>query len=134
MKKSEFRQMIREILHEELAANKKALKEAIGTTANEIINRYDNNVADHIAELEHEKAFADAAYFEEEWYTLTDVKITPDYYMLIMDKPVDAADVELIISYAFDTPVDVADAMSEGGIVQDSESNEIYIERWVIEG
>lgn len=134
MKKSELRQMIREVLREELAAHKKALKEAIGTTANEIINRYDNNVADHIAELEHEKAFADAAYFEEEWYTLTDVKINPDYYILIMDKPVDDADVELIISYAFDADIDVADAMSDGGIVQDSESNEIYVERWVIEG
>jgi hypothetical protein len=134
MKKSELRQMIREVLREELAVHKKALKEAIGTTANEIINRYDNNVADHIAELEHEKAFADAAYFEEEWYTLTDVKINPDYYILIMDKPVDDADVELIISYAFDAAIDVADAMSDGGIVQDSESNEIYVERWVIEG
>ena len=39
-----------------------------------------------------------------------------------------------IIYYAFDAAIDVADAMSDGGIVQDSESNEIYVERWVIEG
>jgi hypothetical protein len=53
--------------------------------------------------------------------------------MLIMDKPVKDSDVELIISYAFDVLVDVADAMSEGGIVQDASSNEIYVERWVVE-
>jgi hypothetical protein len=134
MKKSELRQMIREVLKEELSATReKALKESTVPAASAIIQRYDNNVTDHIVELEHERAFADAAYFEEEWYELKDVTVDPDYYMLIMDKPVKDSDVELIISYAFDVLVDVADAMSEGGIVQDASSNEIYVERWVVE-
>lgn len=119
-------------LHEELI-HQKALKESKSETAQEIIDCYDNNVADHIIELEHEKAFADAEWYEEEWYKLLNVKIDPNYYTLIMDKPVEFKDIELIISYAFNTLVNVPDAMSEGGIVQDNEDTELYIERWVID-
>lgn len=134
MKKSELRQMIREMLKEELSKSKK-LKEAAPTTASEIINRYDRNVADHILELEHEEAFDDAEWFEDEWYTLNKVDVQPDYYTLVMDRPVESiVDAELIINYAFDRmTTDIYDAMSDGGIVQDEGSNEIYIERWVVE-
>lgn len=93
-------------------------------------------MADHIVELEHEKAFTDAEWFEDGWYIMTDVKVTPDYFMLIMDRPVESdTDAEAIISYAFG-PARVAnfyEAMSEGGVVTDPTSNEIYVEHWVIE-
>lgn len=150
MTKGELKQMIREILHEELASSKhiieatgtrtkvkRSLKEAAGTTTREIIKRYNNNVADHILELEHEKAFADAEWFEDEWYMLEDVKIDPDYYILVLDRPVESLqDAEAIINYAFGPAANIAnfmDAVSEGGVVQDETSTELYVERWVIE-
>lgn len=147
--KSELKEMIREALREELAKTKRPLKEAVPTTASAIINRYNNNVADHILELEHEKAFNDAEWYEDEWYVLENVKVDPDYFMLIMDRPVESdIDAEAIINYALGDIVsaklhgydysesgintDFDYACSEGGIVTDPESNEIYVERWVI--
>ena len=134
--KSELKEMIRKALREELAKAKRPLKEAVApTTASAIINRYNDNVADHILELEHENAFADAEWFEDEWYVLESVKVEPDYFVLVMDRPVESIrDAEAIISYAF-SPANIAnieDAMSDGGVVQDETSNELYIERWVI--
>lgn len=135
MKKSELREMIREVLKEELSKAKKSLTEAILRSASDIISHYDSNVADHILELEHEKAFSDAEWFEDEWYTLVDVRIQPDYYTLIMDRPVESIqDAELIINYAFDNiTTNFDEAMSDGGIVHDADSNEIYVERWVVD-
>ena len=133
--KSELKEMIREALREELAKNNKVLKEAAPTTASAIINRYNNNVADHILELEHEKAFNDVEWFEDEWYALENVKVDPDYFVLVMDRPVESIqDAEAIISYAFSPAniVNIEEAMSEGGVVQDETSNELYVERWVI--
>ena len=133
--KSELKEMIREALREELAKSKRPLKEAAPTTASAIINRYNDNVADHILELEHEKAFNDAEWFEDEWYVLENVKVASDYFVLVMDRPVETIqDAEAIISYAF-SPANIAnieDAMSDGGVVQDETSNELYVERWVI--
>ena len=114
---------------------KNPLKEAAPTTASAIIRRYEDNLADHILELEHEMAFADAEWFEDEWYTLENVKVDPDYFILVMDRPVESIqDAEAIISYAFSPAniVNIEEAMSEGGVVQDETSNELYIERWVI--
>ena len=133
--KSELKEMIHEALREELSRAKRPLKEAAPTTASEIINRYNDNVADHIIELEHEKAFNDAEWFEYEWYVLENVKVDPDYFVLVMDRPVESIqDAEAIISYAFSPAniVNIEEAMSEGGVVQDSTSNELYIERWVV--
>jgi hypothetical protein len=134
--KSELKEMIRGVLREELSRSKRTLKEAAPTTASAIINRYNDNVADHILELEHEKAFNDAEWFENEWYILENVKVDPDYFILVMDRPVETIqDAEAIISYAFSPAniVNIKEAMSEGGVVQDESSNELYIERWVIE-
>ena len=132
--KSELKEMIREALREELSKTKRPLKEAAPTTASAIINRYNDNVADHILELEHEKAFSDAEWFEDEWYTLEDVRVNPDYYVLIMDRPVESIqDAEAIINYAFGFINNTDEAFSEGGIVQDEGSNEIYVETWVVE-
>ena len=133
--KSELKEMIREALREELAKTKRSLKEAAPTTASAIINRYNNNVADHILELEHEKAFNDAEWFEDAWYVLENVKVDPDYFVLVMDRPVESIqDAEAIISYAFSPAniVNIEEAMSEGGVVQDETSNELYVERWVV--
>lgn len=110
------------------------LTEAVTKTASEIICRYEDNVADHIVELEHEKAFADAEWFEDEWYILEDVKVNPDYYILVMDRPVESLqDAEAIINYAFGFINNTDEAFSEGGIVQDEGSNELYVEAWVVE-
>ena len=111
-----------------------SLTEAAAKTTREIIRRYEDNVADHIVELEHEKAFYDAEWFEDEWYILEDVKINPDYYVLVMDRPVESIqDAEAIINYAFGFINNTDEAFSEGGIVQDEGSNELYVETWVVE-
>ena len=133
--KSELKEMIREALREELSKSRKRLKESAPMNANEIIRRYESNVAYHIRELEDENEFNDAEWFEDEWYVLTDVKVAPDYFTLIMDRPVETIfDTEAIINYAFGPKNigNIEDAMSEGGVVQDPSSNEIYVERWVI--
>ena len=133
--KSELMEMIREALREELARTKQPLKEAIPTTTRAIINRYDNNVADHISELEHEKAFNDAEWFEDEWYALENVEVYPDHFVLMMDRPVESIqDAEAIISYAFSPAniVNIEEAMSEGGVVYDEDDNQIYVEHWVV--
>ena len=134
--KTELKQLIREALHEELSKTRR-LKEAVsaGRTRDSIMRTYENNIADHIVELEHEKAWADAEWYEDGWYTLEDVRVDPNYYMLIMDRPVESdQDAEMIINYAFDNMlVHIDDAMSEGGIVQDETSNELYVERWVVD-
>ena len=134
--KTELMEMIREALREELSRAKRPLKEAAPTTTSAIINRYNNNVADHIRELEHEKAFNDAEWFEDEWYALENVEVYSDYFVLVMDRPIESIqDAEAIISYAFNPAniVNIKKAMSEGGVVQDETSNEIYVERWVVE-
>jgi hypothetical protein len=114
-----------------------ALTEAAPTTTKAIINRYNDNVADHILELEHEKAFADAEWFEYEWYVLENVEVEPDYYQLTMDRPIESTqNAEAIISYAFGPNANIAnisEAMSEGGIVFENSENWIYVERWVVE-
>ena len=111
-----------------------SLIEAVAKTASEIIRRYEDNVAGHIVELEHENAFYDAEWFEDEWYILEDVKVNPDHYILVMDRPVESTqDAEAIINYAFGFITNADEAFSEGGIVQDEGSNEIYIETWVVE-
>jgi hypothetical protein len=112
------------------------LTEAAPTTARAIINRYNDNVADHILELEHENAFEDAEWFEDGWYTLENVEVEPDYYKLIVDRPIESdVDAEAIIAYAFEPAniVGMDEAMSEGGVVYDEGDNWIYVERWVIE-
>lgn len=114
----------------------RSLKEAVPTTTHEIMNRYQDNVADHIVELEHEKAFEDAEWFENGWYVLENVEVYPDYYKLIVDRPIESdIDAEAIISYAFEPAniVSMDEAMSEGGVVYDDGDNWIYIERWVVE-
>ena len=133
--KSELKSMIREALREELTKSKRSIKEAVAKSASEIMRLYGDNVADHILELKHEKAFKDAKWFETKWYTLVDVKVHPDYYVLVMDRPVESlAHAELIINYAFDNmTTNFMDAMSDGGIVQDEDSVELYVERWVVE-
>jgi hypothetical protein len=118
-------------------ADTTTLKEAAGKTADEIINRYQNNVADHILELEHEKAFKDAEWFENDWYVLENVEINPDHhYTLRVDRPIESdQDAEAIINYAFGPDaiaVNMYEAMSEGGVVYDKGDNWIYIENWVI--
>ena len=52
-----------------------------------------------------------------------------------MDRPVETyQDAELIINYAFDTMLySIEDAMMDGGVVQDENSNEIYVEWWVVD-
>jgi hypothetical protein len=114
----------------------KVIKEAIGKTANEIINRYQDNVADHILELEHEKEFVNAEWFEDEWYILENVEVEPDYYQLIMDRPIKSIEnADAIINYAFGPNVvfNILDVMSEGGVVFENNENWIYVERWVVE-
>lgn len=116
---------------------KNILKEAAPVTASSIISRYNNNVADHILELEHEKEFNDAEWFEDNWYVLQDVEVHPNYYKLIVDRSIDSdIDAEAIISYAFEpaTIVGMDEAMSEGGVVYDQGGNWIYVERWVVTG
>lgn len=134
--KSELKEMIREALREELSKAKRHLKEAqVIRTADSIKRRYETNVADHIVELEHEKAYADAEWYEDKWYTLEDVTMDGNSYTLVMDRPVESVeDAELIINYAFDRMlVRTDDAMMDGGIVQDPSSNELYIEWWVVD-
>lgn len=114
----------------------KVIKEAIGKTANEIINRYQDNVADHILELEHEKEFVNAEWFEDEWYILENVEVEPDYYQLTMDRPIKSIEnADAIINYAFGPNVvfNILDVMSEGGVVFENNENWIYVERWVVE-
>ena len=114
-----------------------ALKEAapVTRTRESIMRTYENNVADHVVELEHEKAFADAEWYEDEWYTLEDVAMDGNSYTLIMDRPVETLeDAELIINYAFNNMlVKFSEAMMDGGIVQDASSNELYVEWWVVD-
>lgn len=113
-----------------------SLKEAVPTTTREIMNRYQDNVANHIVELEHEKAFEDAEWFENGWYVLESVEVYPDYYKLIVDRPIETdIDAEAIIGYAFEPAniIGMDEAMSEGGVVYDEGGNWIYIERWVVE-
>ena len=137
--KSELKQMIREALREELAKTnkiKRRLKEAaVVRTANSIIRCYESNVADHILELEHESAFSDAEWFEDEWYTIENVIVDPNYYTLVMDRPIESIeDAELIINYAFGNMLyNIEEAMMDGGVVQDPSSNELYVEWWVVD-
>ena len=134
--KTELKEMIREALREELS-KAKTLKEAApaARTCDSIMRTYENNVADHIVELEHEKAYADAEWYEDEWYTLEDVVMDGNSYTLIMDRPVESIeDAEMIINYAFNNmQVNFSEAMMDGGIVQSDDSNELYVEWWVVD-
>ena len=133
--KSELKNMIRECLREELSKTRQLKEAAVVRTADSIKHRYETNVAEHIVELEHEKAFSDAEWYEDEWYTLEDVRVDANSYTLIMDRPIESLeDAELIINYAFDNMLYSFDeAMMDGGIVQDESSNELYIEWWVVD-
>ena len=66
---------------------------------------------------------------------MENVEVHPDYYKLIVDRPIESdIDAEAIIGYAFE-PANIAsmdEAMSEGGVVYDDGDNWIYVERWVI--
>ena len=134
--KSELKNMIREALREEFSKTR-PLKEAAsaGRTRDSIMRTYENNIADHIVELEHEKAYADAEWYEDEWYTLEDVRVDANSYTLIVDRPIESLeDAELIINYAFDNMLYSFDeAMMDGGIIQSDDSNELYVEWWVVD-
>ena len=61
--KSELKEMIKEALREELSKvprNRRLKEAAVARTSRDIVMNYEKNVAEHIMELEHEKAFSDA--------------------------------------------------------------------------